>query len=172
MGRCSLGETCDVMMDKSKYFHEFVKFRVGNVIPSLIIMKVFKRITWTFKFGHHVNILFHLGCVSPYLSRRMSSNIRELTFNIRGARLKLWAILLYPPPSGGTEFFVDPLSPKIVAFCAIIMVQTRILLWSLSKIGRSGLDTVVVAVFVYREIFLWRRPQRRHFFHRSPCRQL
>ena len=21
MGRCSLGETCDVMMDKSKYFH-------------------------------------------------------------------------------------------------------------------------------------------------------
>ncbi len=22
-GRCSLGETCDVMMGKSKYFHEF-----------------------------------------------------------------------------------------------------------------------------------------------------
>ncbi len=32
VGRCSLGETCDVMMDKSKYFHQFVKFRVGNVI--------------------------------------------------------------------------------------------------------------------------------------------
>ncbi len=43
-GRCSLGETCDVMMDKSKYFHEFVKFRVGNLIFLYNIMKFCKRI--------------------------------------------------------------------------------------------------------------------------------
>ena len=27
-----MNEICDVMMDKSKYFYEFVKFRVGNQI--------------------------------------------------------------------------------------------------------------------------------------------
>ncbi len=31
MGRCNEATTCDVKMDKSKYFHIFVKFSVGNV---------------------------------------------------------------------------------------------------------------------------------------------
>ncbi len=31
-GRCNQAATCDVMMDKSKYFYRFVKFSVGNVI--------------------------------------------------------------------------------------------------------------------------------------------
>ena len=30
MGRCNEAATCDVMMDKSKYFYRFVKFSVGN----------------------------------------------------------------------------------------------------------------------------------------------
>ena len=31
-GRCNEAATCDVMMEKSKYFYRFVKFSVGNVI--------------------------------------------------------------------------------------------------------------------------------------------
>ena len=33
-GRCNEAATCDVMMDKSKYFFRFVKFSVGNVISN------------------------------------------------------------------------------------------------------------------------------------------
>ena len=29
-------------------------------------MKFFKRISWSFKFGHH-SISFHLGCICPYV---------------------------------------------------------------------------------------------------------
>ncbi len=31
-GRCNQAATCDVMMDKLKYFYGFVNFSVGNVI--------------------------------------------------------------------------------------------------------------------------------------------
>ncbi len=74
--------TRDVMMDKSKYFHEFVKFRVGNAFcnPSLSIMKIFKRITWSSPFGHHANILFHLGCFYPQVKGR---NLNQSSVKIR-----------------------------------------------------------------------------------------
>ena len=79
-GRSSLGETCDVMMDRSKCFHEFVKFRVGEcyfpvqyslakwypafygIIPPYLFSDFvpFSNHHETFQFS------FHLGCFSPY----------------------------------------------------------------------------------------------------------
>ena len=37
-GRCNEIATYDVMMDKSKYSYEFVKFGVGNVINAFFIV--------------------------------------------------------------------------------------------------------------------------------------
>ena len=54
---CSQSEKSDVMMDKSKYFYEFVKLRVVNVI--------FKKIGWSFIFGHPANKFSHHGYILP-----------------------------------------------------------------------------------------------------------
>ncbi len=58
MVTCNQSEKSDVMMDKSKYFYEFVKLRVVNVIFMY---------GWSFIFGHPANKFSHNGCILPHV---------------------------------------------------------------------------------------------------------